>query len=83
MRSAIPITTLFLDIGDVLLTDGWDHQARKQAATTFKLAFADMEERHNITFETFEAWLSSTKSDRSPERGFAVSCSLNLGPAPG
>jgi len=54
MRSAIRITTLFLDIGDVLLTDGWDHQARKRAATTFKLAFADMEERHNITFETFE-----------------------------
>ena len=54
MRSAIPITTLFLDIGDVLLTDGWDHQARKRAATNFKLAFAEMEERHHMTFETFE-----------------------------
>jgi putative hydrolase of the HAD superfamily len=54
MKSAIPITTLFLDIGDVLLTDGWDHQARKRAATDFKLAFAEMEERHHMTFETFE-----------------------------
>jgi len=54
MKSAIPITTLFLDIGDVLLTDGWDHQARKRAATNFKLAFAEMEERHHTTFETFE-----------------------------
>ncbi len=54
MKGPLPITTLFLDIGDVLLTDGWDHQARKRAATNFKLAFADMEERHNITFETFE-----------------------------
>ena len=54
MKSAIPITTLFLDIGDVLLTDGWDHQARKRAATTFKLAFSEMEERHHMTFETFE-----------------------------
>jgi putative hydrolase of the HAD superfamily len=54
MKSAIPITTLFLDIGDVLLTDGWDHRARKRAATTFKLAFAEMEERHHMTFETFE-----------------------------
>ncbi|MGA3171846.1 MAG: HAD family hydrolase [Chthoniobacteraceae bacterium] len=54
MKGAIPITTLFLDIGDVLLTDGWDHQARKRAATTFKLAFAEMEERHHMTFETFE-----------------------------
>jgi putative hydrolase of the HAD superfamily len=54
MMSTIPITTLFLDIGDVLLTDGWDHQARKRAATNFKLAFAEMEERHHMTFETFE-----------------------------
>ena len=54
MRSAIRITTLFLDIGDVLLTDGWDHQARKRAATNFKLAFAEIEERHHMTFETFE-----------------------------
>ena len=28
---------LFLDIGGVLLTDGWDHHARKRAATNFKL----------------------------------------------
>jgi putative hydrolase of the HAD superfamily len=54
MKSAIPFTTLFLDIGDVLLTDGWDHQARKRAATNFKLAFAEIEERHHMTFETFE-----------------------------
>jgi putative hydrolase of the HAD superfamily len=54
MKSAIPITTLFLDIGDVLLTEGWDHQARKRAATNFKLAFAEMEGRHRMTFETFE-----------------------------
>ena len=26
MKRAIPITTLFLDIGGVLLTNGWDHQ---------------------------------------------------------
>ena len=54
MKGAIRITTLFLDIGDVLLTDGWDHQARKRAATNFKLAFAEIEERHHMTFETFE-----------------------------
>ena len=29
MKRAIPITTLFLDIGGVLLTDGWDHHARR------------------------------------------------------
>jgi putative hydrolase of the HAD superfamily len=34
MKRAIPITTLFLDIGGVLLTNGWDHQTRKRAATS-------------------------------------------------
>jgi FMN phosphatase YigB (HAD superfamily) len=37
MKRAIPITTLFLDIGGVLLTNGWDHHARKRAATNFTL----------------------------------------------
>jgi putative hydrolase of the HAD superfamily len=54
MKSAIPITTLFLDIGGVLLTNGWDHHARKRAATSFKLELADMEDRHHLTFDTFE-----------------------------
>jgi len=54
MKRAIPIKTLFLDIGGVLLTDGWDHHARKRAATTFKLELAGMEARHHLTFETYE-----------------------------
>jgi len=53
-KSGTPITCLFLDIGDVLLTDGWDHHARKRAAATFGLRSAEMEERHHMTFETFE-----------------------------
>ena len=54
MKKRIPITTLFLDIGDVLLTDGWDHNARKRAATAFKLNYAEINERHHLTIETFE-----------------------------
>jgi len=54
MKRAIPITTLFLDIGGVLLTDGWDHHARKRAATNFKLEWAEMEDRHHLTFDTYE-----------------------------
>ena len=54
MKRAFPITTLFLDIGGVLLTDGWDHHARKRAATNFKLEFAEMEARHHLTFDTYE-----------------------------
>ena len=57
MEKAAPITTLFLDIGRVLLTDGWDRHARKRAATNFKLELveAEMENRHHLTFETYEA----------------------------
>jgi putative hydrolase of the HAD superfamily len=54
MRRAIPITTLFPDIGGVLLTDGWDHLARKRAAANFKLEWAGMEKRHHLNFETDE-----------------------------
>lgn len=53
-RNAHPITCLFLDIGDVLATDGWDHDARGRAAAAFKLDLVDINERHRLTFETFE-----------------------------
>jgi putative hydrolase of the HAD superfamily len=54
MKRAIPVTTLFLDIGGVLLTDGWDRHARKRAARHFKLKLAEMEGRHHLTFDTYE-----------------------------
>jgi putative hydrolase of the HAD superfamily len=54
MKRAIPITTLFLDIGGVLLTDGWGHESRKLAAKTFDLNPEEMENRHHLTFDTYE-----------------------------
>ncbi|MFN2203091.1 MAG: HAD family hydrolase [Caldilineaceae bacterium] len=48
------ITTLFLDIGGVLLTNGWDGHARRKAANTFDLDFEEMDERHHLTFDTYE-----------------------------
>ena len=54
MKKTIAITCVFLDIGGVLLTNGWDHQARKRAATNFKLELAEMEDRHHLTFDTYE-----------------------------
>jgi putative hydrolase of the HAD superfamily len=50
----MPITTLFLDIDGVLLTDGWDHHARKRAATNFQLEYAAMNDRHRLVFATYE-----------------------------
>jgi putative hydrolase of the HAD superfamily len=48
------ISTLFLDIGGVLLTSGWDRLARQQAAERFQLDYADVEERHHLTYDTYE-----------------------------
>jgi putative hydrolase of the HAD superfamily len=48
------ITCLFLDIGGVLLTDGWDHRARERAATIFKVEVAEIEERHHLVWDTYQ-----------------------------
>ncbi len=50
----MPITALFLDVGGVLLNNGWDRHARRRAARNFKLEWAEMEERHRLTFEVHE-----------------------------
>ena len=54
MKKTTEIRCVFLDIGGVLLTDGWDHLARRRAANNFTLEWAEMENRHHLTFEIFE-----------------------------
>jgi putative hydrolase of the HAD superfamily len=54
MKKTTAITCVFLDIGGVLLTNGWDHHARKRAAAKFNLELAEMEGRHHLCFETCE-----------------------------
>ncbi|MFS8064862.1 MAG: HAD family hydrolase [Byssovorax sp.] len=54
VKRAPAITCMFLDIGGVLLTDGWNHLARKRAAKHFNLDLADLEARHHLTFDTYE-----------------------------
>lgn len=49
------ITHLFIDIGEVLLTNGWDHNSRREAAIFFKLNWNDLEERHRLAFPGYEA----------------------------
>ncbi len=48
------ITTLFVDIGGVLLTNGWGKESRKLAAKKFNLDLDEIEGRHNLTFDTYE-----------------------------
>lgn len=49
------ITTLFLDIGGVLLTNGWGKEQRNAAIKHFKLDSEELNERHHLTFDTYES----------------------------
>ena len=55
MRTTIPITCLFLDIGGVLLSDGWGQESRRLAAEEFDLDLEEMGARHHQVFDTYEA----------------------------
>jgi len=48
------VKCLFVDIGGVLLTDGWSHKAGKMAAKAFNLDFEEMENRHKEALDTYE-----------------------------
>lgn len=45
---------LFLDIGGVLLTNGWDHQERENAAKRFNLDWEDFDQRHHEFYNLHE-----------------------------
>jgi putative hydrolase of the HAD superfamily len=46
--------TLFFDVGGVLLTNAWDTAARKRAAETFGLDYAEFQTRHEMLKTAFE-----------------------------
>jgi putative hydrolase of the HAD superfamily len=52
--TAPAVTTLFLDVGGVLLTNGWDHEMRQQAAKAFAIDAAAVHKRHDLAFPTYE-----------------------------
>jgi putative hydrolase of the HAD superfamily len=54
MHDSIRITTLFLDIGGVMLSNGWGHESRRSAADVFNLNFNDMDVRHHVIQVTYE-----------------------------
>jgi len=49
------ITHLFTDLGGVLLTNGLDRGLRKLIASQFQIDAAEMDERHHLTYDTYEA----------------------------
>ena len=50
----MPITTIFFDIGGVLLTDGWGHSSRQAAAEKFGLDWEEYSERHEKVAHAIE-----------------------------
>lgn len=49
------ITTLFWDIGGVILTNGWDRASRREAAKTFQLDWDDYEDQHELSFPALDS----------------------------
>lgn len=49
------LTTVFWDIGGVILTNGWDHNSRMEAVKAFQLDWEEYRERHDLSFPAFDA----------------------------
>jgi putative hydrolase of the HAD superfamily len=47
-------TTLFVDVGGVLLTDGWGRGSRSLAAQEFELDLLELDDRHSQAMGTYE-----------------------------
>lgn len=54
MKNRTKIACILVDIGGVLLTDGWNSLARARAADHFGLDLAELDERHRTTFDTHQ-----------------------------
>ncbi len=47
-------TVIFWDIGGILLSNGWDRVARREAADSFGLDWAEFQDRHEFVVDAFE-----------------------------
>jgi len=45
---------LFFDIGGILLSNGWGHESRKEAAHIFDIDYDEMNDLHNFIFNVYE-----------------------------
>lgn len=50
----LKIKAVFLDIGGVLLTNGWGHESREKAAKVFNFDYEEMNILHNFIYNVFE-----------------------------
>ena len=54
MANTGTITTLFIDLGNVVLTDSWNPAMRQKAVEQFGFDFAEVAKRSQLTFEGYE-----------------------------
>lgn len=55
MEKRSAVSTMFIDVGGVVLTNGWDRNSRRMAAEKFDLDYEEMNERHHLTYDTYES----------------------------
>ena len=48
------VTTVFFDVGGVLLTNGWDRHSRRAAIDAFELDWEEFRDRHDFVAHDFE-----------------------------
>ena len=48
------IKVVFMDIGGVLLTNGWGHESRQKSAKVFGFDYEEMNNLHNFIYNVFE-----------------------------
>ncbi len=48
------IRIIFFDIGGVLLTNGWGHESRQEAANKFNIKYEEFDVLHNFIFNIYE-----------------------------
>jgi putative hydrolase of the HAD superfamily len=51
----LPFDVILFDVGQVLLTNGWDHDERERVAQRFHLDYAEFEERHLVPYRAWES----------------------------
>jgi putative hydrolase of the HAD superfamily len=51
---AAALKILFFDIGGILLTNGWGHESRREAAKKFGLDYEEVNAMHNFIFNVYE-----------------------------
>jgi hypothetical protein len=54
MGTSRTVTTLFVDVGNVLLTDSWGPAMRQKALEVFQFDVTDVAKRSQLTFEGYE-----------------------------